>query len=113
METRAETQEVVPEMIGVDAAAVMVAEAKREVTQSAQVIAEMCLIAGAPEKAAEFIAAGKSEAEVRHLLIEARAVRSEAVSIQSAITPETGSQALARPESSPIVSAVKKLIARE
>ena len=117
METREETQEAVLEMIGVDAAATqlaaLVAEAKREVTQSAQAIAEMCLIAGAPEKAAEFIAAGKSEAEVRRVLIEGRAARSEAVSIQSTITPEAGSQALTRPESSPIVSDVKKLIARE
>ena len=44
-----ETQ--VAEMIGVDQAAVMIAEAKREVTQSAQAIAELCLIAGTPDKA--------------------------------------------------------------
>ena len=117
METQDETQKVVPEMITVDAAAIqlaeLVAEAKREMTASTQAIAEMTLIAGCPERAAEFIAAGKTEAEVRHILIEARAVRSEAVSIQSTITPEAGSQELTRPESSPIVSAVKKLIARE
>jgi signal peptide peptidase SppA len=115
METREETQEAVLEMIGVDAAATqlaaLVAEAKREVTQSAQAIAEMCLIAGAPEKAAEFIAAGKSEADVRRVLIEGRAARSEATTIQS--TLNTGTQEAFRPETSPIVSAVKKLIARE
>ena len=117
METPDETQKVVPEMNTTEAAtaqlAGLVAEARREMTASTQAIAEMTLIAGCPERAAEFIAAGKSEAEVRHILIEARAVRSEAVSLQSTITPEAGSQALTRPESSPIVSAVKKLIARE
>ena len=106
-----ETQ--VAEMIGVDQAAVMIAEAKREVTQSAQAIAELCLIAGAPDKAAEFIAAGKTEAEVRRVLIEAKAARSDATPIQSTINADAGTQEISRPEASPIVSAVKKLIAKE
>jgi signal peptide peptidase SppA len=105
--------EVVPEMIGVDAAAVLVAEAKREVTQSAQAIAELCLIAGTPDKAAEFIAAGKTEAEVRRVLIEAKAARSDATPIQSTIPADAGTQEVSRPETSPIVSAVKKLISKE
>lgn len=102
-----------PEMIGVDAAAVLVAEAKREVTQSARAIAELCLIAGAPDKAAEFIAAGKTEAEVRRVLIEAKAARSDATPIQSTIHADAGTQEVSRPEASPIVSAVKKLISKE
>lgn len=105
--------EVVPEMIGVDAAAVLVAEARREVTQSAQAIAELCLIANVPDKAAEFIAAGKSEAEVRQALIEAKAARSDATPIASAITPDAGTGASAHPDASPIVQAVKKLIRKE
>lgn len=105
--------EVVPEMIGVDAAAVLVAEARREVTQSAQAIAELCLIAGAPDKAAEFIAAGKTEAEVRRVLIEAKAARSDATPIQSTINADAGTHEVSRPEASPIVSAVKKLISKE
>lgn len=108
-----QNENAVPEMIGVDAAAVLVAEARREVTQSAQAIAELCLIAGAPEKAAEFIAAGKTEAEVRRTLIEARAARSEATPIQSTISADAGTQDVVRPETSPIVSAVKKLISKE
>ncbi len=108
-----EDHEVVPETIGVDAAAVMVAEARREVTQSAKAIAELCLIANVPDKAAEFIAAGKTEAEVRQALIEAKAARSDATPIASTITPEAGTQAAARPEASPIVQAVKKLIRKE
>jgi len=106
-----ETQ--VAEMIGVDQAAVMIAEAKREVTQSAQAIAELCLIAGTPDKAAEFIAAGKTEAEVRRVLIEARAARSDATPIQSTIPADAGTHEVSRPEASPIVSAVKKLISKE
>ena len=106
-----ETQ--VAEMIGVDQAAVMIAEAKREVTQSAQAIAELCLIAGTPDKAAEFIAAGKTEAEVRRVLIEAKAARSDATPIQSTISADAGTHEASRPEASPIVSAVKKLISKE
>jgi len=104
---------VVQEVIGVAEAAVLVAEAKREVTQTAQAIAELCLIAGTPEKAAEFIAAGKSEAEVRQALIEAKAARSDATPIASAITPEAGTGVSAHPDASPIVQAVKKLIHKE
>lgn len=105
--------EVQVEMIGVDKAAVLIAEARREVTQSAQAIAELCLIAGMPEKAAEFIAAGKSEMEVRRLLVEAKAARSDALSIRSTLAPDAGTEASARPEASPVVGAVKKLIAKE
>lgn len=105
--------DVVPETIGVDAAAVLVAEARREVTQSAQVIAELCLIANVPDKAAEFIAAGKTEAEVRQALIEAKATRSDATPIASTITPEASTGASAHPDTSPIVQAVKKLIHKE
>ncbi|WP_019561429.1 S49 family peptidase [Caldimonas manganoxidans] len=101
------------EMIGVDQAAVLVAEARREVTQSAQAIAELCLIAGCPDKAAALIAEGKSEAEVRQLLIEAKASQSEAARIHSAILPDAGIEANLRPEASPVVAAVKKLIPKE
>src|SRR3546814_21105915 len=64
--------------ISTDEAAVLVAEARREVTQAAQAIAEVCLLAGCPDRAAEFIATGKTEADVRRVLIDARAARSEA-----------------------------------
>lgn len=101
------------EMIGVDEAAVLVAEARREVAQSAQAIAELCLIAGCPERAAEFIAAGLSEADARRTLCEAKAARSEVAPIHSTITPEAGTEASARPEASPVVAAVRKLIHKE
>ena len=101
------------ETIGVDEAAALIAEARREVTQAAQAIAEVCLLAGYPDRAAEFIAAGKTEADVRRVLIDARAARSEANDIRSTITVDAGTQNLDRPEASPIVAAVKKLTAKE
>ena len=99
--------------ISTDEAAVLVAEARREVTQAAQAIAEVCLLAGCPDRAAEFIAAGKTEADVRRVLIDARAARSEANDIRSTISVDAGTQNLDRPETSPIVAAVKKLTAKE
>lgn len=97
--------------ISTDEAAVLVAEARREVTQAAQAIAEVCLLAGCPDRAAEFIAAGKTEVDVRRVLIDARAARSDADDIRSTITVDAGTQNLDRPEASPIVAAVKKLTA--
>jgi signal peptide peptidase SppA len=98
--------------ISTDEAAALVAEARREVTQAAQAIAEVCMLAGCPDRAAEFIAAGKTEADVRRVLIDARAARSEADDIRSTITVDAGTQNLDRPQASPIVAAVKKLTAQ-
>src|SRR3546814_17635841 len=61
--------------ISTDEAAVLVAEARREVTQAAQAIAEVCLLAGCPDRAAEFIATGKTEADVRRVQIGRAACR--------------------------------------
>ena len=97
------------ETIGVDEAAVLVAEARREVTQTAQAIAEVCMLAGCPDRAAEFIAAGKTEADVRRVLIDARAAQTEATEIRSTITAEAGTAIRSHAENSPIVAAVKKL----
>lgn len=105
-------EEKVLETIGVDEAATLVAEARREVTQTAQEIAELCLLAGCPERAAEFIAAGKSQADVRRVLIDTRAAQSDAADIRSTITVDAGTQSTDRPETSPIVAAVKKLTAQ-
>lgn len=101
------------ETLSVDQAAVLVAQARREVTQSAQAIAEMCLIAGCPDKAAGFIAGGNSEAEVRQALLAIRAAQSEATAIHSTITADAGTQTVERPEASAVVQAVKKLIGKE
>ena len=87
----------------------LVAEARREVTQTAQAIAEVCMLAGCPDRAAEFIAAGKTEADVRRVLIDARAAQTEATDIRSTITADAGTAVPSQPDSSPIVAAVKKL----
>ena len=74
----------------------------------AQAIAEICLIAGAPHRTAEFLAGGLSEAQVRRALLEARADQPE---IASRITADAGTTV--RLETSPVVAAVKKLITKE
>ncbi len=102
-------EETLSETIGVDEAAVLVAQARREVTQSAQAIAEVCILAGCPDRAAQFIAAGKTEAEVRRALIDARAAQTEATAIRSTITVDAGTAMPSHTETSPIVAAVKKL----
>lgn len=94
-------------------AAELLDQARQEVTRNAQAIAELCLIANVPDKAAEFIAAGRTEADVRRVLIGARAARSDATSITSTIRADAGTQTVTRPEDSPVVSAIKKLIAKE
>ncbi|ODS95542.1 MAG: Clp protease ClpP [Lautropia sp. SCN 69-89] len=111
-DTQDTPQNPVADTIDLAEAEKLVSEARRQVTQSAQAIAEVCLLAGCPERAAEFIAAGKTEADVRRVLIDARATRSEAGDIRSTITVDAGTQNLDRPEASPIVAAVKKLTAQ-
>ncbi|AKJ30676.1 S49 family peptidase [Caldimonas brevitalea] len=94
-----ETPPAAPPPVASDAHA---ADAARH---EAQTIAELCLIAGAPERTAEFLAAGFSQEKVRRTLLAARADQPE---IASRITPDAG--AAASPESSPLIAAVKKLI---
>jgi signal peptide peptidase SppA len=121
------TVQVVPAPAADPAAlAQLISEARKEATnaavqslqQSVQAIAEMCLIAGCPERAAQFIAAGKTEMEVRRSLIEARASASDALGIQSTLPAASGTgtgspSPAASPQSSPIVAAVKKLNSKE
>lgn len=74
----------------------------------AQAIAELCLIAGTPQRTAEFLASGMTESQVRWALLEARAEQPE---IASRITADAGTTV--RPENSPVVAAVKKLATKE
>lgn len=90
------------------AASASVAQSFASGRQQAQAIAEMCLIAGAPQRTAELLAAGFSEAQVRRTLLDARAEQPE---IASRITADAGTSQ--RPENSPVVAAVKKLNAKE
>lgn len=74
----------------------------------AQAIAELCLIAGSPERTAEFLAANMNQAQIRQVLLNDRAEQPE---ITSRITADTGVRQ--QPEESPIVAAAKKLSAKE
>lgn len=71
-------------------------------------IAELCLIAGSPQRTAEFLAAGLTEAQVRRALLNARAEQPE---IASRITADAGTSL--PPEHSPVVAAAKKLAHKE
>ena len=79
------------------------------VRAEALAIAELCQLAGASNRTAEFLALGASEAQVRKALLAARA---DSVEISSTITPDA---ALARPANvtSPLMSAIKKLTGKE
>jgi hypothetical protein len=92
----------------------LIAQARADASRSAQAIAEICLIAGCPERAAEFIAAGVPEGAVRKVLIDAKAQKSAEQVIRSSIEPAAGTQTQpSRPEDSPVVAAVKKLVHKE
>lgn len=88
------------------AASVSVASVAMTGRGEAQAIAELCLIAGSPQRTAEFLASGMSETQVRQALLNARADQPD---ISSRITADAGTQSTSQPESSPVVAAAKKL----
>ena len=90
------------------AASAALAQARASGIGQAQAIAELCLIAGTPQRTTEFLSAGLSEAQVRRALLDARAEQPE---IASRITADAGTSL--RPEHSPVVAAAKKLAHKE
>lgn len=84
------------------------AQARASGIGQAQAIAELCLIAGTPQRTAEFLSAGLTEAQVRRALLDVRAEQPE---IASRITADAGTSL--RPEHSPVVAAAKKLAHKE
>lgn len=72
-------------------------------------IAELCQIAGHPERTAAFLAEGASEAQVRRALLAARADSPE---ITSLIHPDAQAPE-AHPDQNPLMKAVKKLTGKE
>lgn len=101
-----ETEVTEPTPPPVPSASVSVASVAMAGRSEAQAIAELCLIAGSPQRTAEFLASGMSEAQVRQALLNARA---EQPDISSRITADAGTQSTSQPESSPVVAAVRKL----
>ncbi len=71
-----------------------------DVTPNAQAIAELCLLAGAPQRTAEFLARGFDEAQVRRTLLDARATQVE-LSAHLPVDPPAAA--------SPLLAAVQKL----
>ncbi|WKB50865.1 S49 family peptidase [Eleftheria terrae] len=100
---------VPPATAALPSAAVSVPVAAAAYRNEAHAIAELCLIAGAPGRTAEFLGAGMTQDQVRRVLLDARASQPE---ISSRITADAGTSASASPESNPLMSAVKKLISR-
>jgi signal peptide peptidase SppA len=90
-----------------------VTDVRQEVRREAQAIAELCLIAGYPAKAAEFIAQGLSEAQVRQLLLTMKA-NQQSAEILSTIDPDKAA-ATESPSSNnnPLIAAVKKITVQE
>ena len=72
-------------------------------------IAELCQLAGHPERTAAFLAEGASEAKVRQALLATRAETNE---ITSVIHPDA-KRAAESPDQNPLIRAVKKLRGKE
>ena len=72
-------------------------------------IAELCQLAGQPQRTAAFLAEGASEAQVRRSLLASRA---ESPEISSVIHPDAAAKA-ASPEQNPLMKAVKKLTGKD
>ena len=109
------TKTPLAEMIGVDAAALLVD--RSAVARSPcprRPCAELCLIAGVPGEGRRVSSPpARPKREVRRTLIEARAAHSDATSIQSTITPMRAPRTWRRPRTRRSSRAVKKLIAKE
>lgn len=99
-EAPAVTDEVVKEAV---------ASARASTHADAVAIAELCQLAGQPQRIAAFLAAGTSETQVRRTLLSARA---DSVEISSVIHPDAVATP-ASPEQSPLMKAVKKLTHKE
>ena len=78
------------------------------VRREAAAIAETCLLAGFPEQAAGFIAAGKSATEVRRNLLHLKAER-QSPEIVSLIAPDAGVSAATTDDGAALRAAIKKL----
>lgn len=86
---------------------------REEIRRETQAIAELCLIAGYPAKAAEFIAQGLNETQVRQLLLTMKATH-QSTEILSTIDPDkTANQESSASLHNPLIAAVKKISVKE
>jgi len=108
-----QTHDSTAETIPVTEATATVTDFREEVRREAQAIAELCLIAGYPAKAAEFIAQGLNEAQVRQLLLTMKATQQSA-EILSTIDPDKAAiQESTDSLHNPLIAAVKKITVKE
>ena len=91
----------------------VVDDAIKTATQAARAdalaIAELCQLAGQPQRIATFLAEGASESQVRRVLLASRA---ESPEITSVIHPDAATKA-ASPEQNLLMKAVKKLTGKD
>jgi signal peptide peptidase SppA len=97
-----------PELaLAFDAARTEAGAAAQATTQAnALAVAELCQLAGHPERTATFLAEGSSEAEVRRTLLAARA---DSVEIASLIAPDPAASRSTQMLVNPLMAAVNKL----
>lgn len=108
-----QSQDSALEDIPTTQATATVTDFREEVRRETQAIAELCLIAGYPAKAAEFIAQGLNEAQVRQLLLTMKA-NHQSAEILSTIDPDkTATQESAASLHNPLIAAVKKISVKE
>ena len=82
------------------------AAAQARTQANALAVAELCQLAGHPERTATFLAEGSSEAEVRRTLLAARA---DSVEIASLIAPDPTASRSTQMLVNPLMAAVNKL----
>ncbi len=85
----------------------LVTAARNEAHAEACAIAELCLMAGQPQRTAELLNAGVSQAQARHILLDARAEQAE---IQSHL-PTVGTSH--QPNHDAVLAAARKLAKQE
>lgn len=108
-----QTHDSTDETISVTEATATVTDFREEVRREAQAIAELCLIAGYPAKAAEFIAQGLNETQVRQLLLTMKA-NHQSAEILSTIDPDKAApQESVTSTHNPLIAAVKKFSVKE
>jgi hypothetical protein len=91
----------------------LVNEARKDERREIQAIAELCILAGVPDQAADFIAAGQTEADVRkHLLVLKAASQSPEISSTLDLDKAAAAESPTSTHN-PLLSAVKKIIAKE
>ena len=81
------------------------AAAQARTQANALAVAELCQLAGHPERTATFLAEGSSEAEVRRTLLAARAT---SVEIASLIAPDAAASRSTQALANPLMAAINK-----